>query len=495
MAGKGRKRGTRRPARRGVPEATALRGRFAEGVHPALDAVNRSLPVDRRLWREDLRASMAHARMLGTCGVLPPKAAARIVRGLRRIAREFEEGRFQERPGDEDVHMAVERRLVELIGADGARLHTARSRNDQVATDLKLHLVGASGAAVAGVREAQRALVALARRDGKAVLPYYTHLQRAQPVLLGHWLLAYVEMLERDREGLVYEPRECPLGSAAGAGTSFPIDRHRTARELGFARPSPNSIEAVSSRQEAARFAAGLAAAATTLSRLGADLVLWSSREFGFVRLGDSVSTGSSIMPQKRNPDGAELLRAQATRVHGAAWRLQEIQRGLPLGYFKDLQEDKAALFEAEDTLAAMLAVAVAMLGDLSFDLVRMRAAAEDPAGFLLATEAADHLARQGVPFREAHAAVGRLVREAEARGVGLSDLPPEALAAVHPLLGPDVRRVLTVDGALAARRALGGPAPANVAREIRAWERRLGRVEPGRGSRAGRASRRGSAG
>ncbi|MFM8980790.1 MAG: argininosuccinate lyase, partial [Planctomycetia bacterium] len=269
-------------------------------MHPALDAINRSLPVDRRLWREDLAGSRAHAEMLGATGILPPAAVRRILAGLARIEREWAAGRFVAAPGDEDIHMAIERRLIELVGADGARLHTARSRHDQVATDLRLWLAGACGRLEARVRGVQRALLALARRDGQALMPFYTHLQRAQPVLLGHALLAYVEMLEQDRRGLAYEMRECPLGAGAGAGTTFPIDRRRTARRLGFRAPSPNSLEAVSSRRDATAFLAAAAMLATTLSRLGADLVLWTTREAELARLGDAVSTGSSIMPQKR---------------------------------------------------------------------------------------------------------------------------------------------------------------------------------------------------
>ena len=453
-----------------------LRGRFAGGVHPALDVINRSLPDDRRLWREDIEGSRAHVRMLGARGILPPESVETILGGLEAVAAEFAAGTFVERPEDEDIHMAVERRLTELVGPDGKRLHAGRSRNDQVATDLALHLRAASAAARAAIADVQRALLDLVERDGHAVLPYYTHLQRAQPVLLGHVLMAYVEMLGQDAEGLVLPEGDCPLGAGAGTGTSFPIDRHATAAALGFGRPGPNSIVSVSSRREATLFAAGLAACATTLSRLGGELVLWASREFGFVRLGDAVSTGSSIMPQKRNPDGAELLRAKAARVTSAMQRLYELPRGLPLGYHKDLQEDKAALFEAEDELGAMLAVAAAMLRDLSFDHDRMRAAVEDASGYLLATEAADWLVQQGVPFREAHEAVGALVSTAEAAGVALEALPDDALRAAHPLFDERLRAVLDVDAAVAARRAPGGTAPENVRAACAAWREALAR-------------------
>ncbi len=442
-------------------------GRFASGLHPALDAINRCFEVDRRMWREDIEGSLAHARMLGSTGIIEPEAAERIIAGLRQVAEEFEQGHFVDRPDDEDIHMAVERRLTELIGEDGRRLHTGRSRNDQVATDLRLYLRAASERLVAGVQRVQQRLRVLAGRDGECVMPYYTHLQRAQPVLLGHVLYAYVDMLEQARVDLARTPRECPLGAGAGTGTSFPIDREQTARELGFERPAPNSIEAVASRHDATMTVAAMASCAVALSRLGADLVLWCSREFGFARLGDAVSTGSSIMPQKRNPDGAELLRAKATVVSGALQRLLEIQRALPIGYCKDLQEDKPAVFEAEDTLLQMLAIAEAMLGDIAFDGQRMRAAVEEPGGYVLATEVADWLVKRGVSFREAHAAVGLLVREAEARGVDLASLPDDVLAAAHPRLDGSVRAELSVDAAVAARAAVGGTAAANLRRRL----------------------------
>jgi argininosuccinate lyase len=481
-AGTPAKRAAQKPRKRAARTQPAggealLRGRFASEVHPALAAINNSLDVDSRLWAEDIVGSIAHARMLGETGILPARAVARILKGLQAVAQEIADERFDVHDGDEDIHMAVERRLTELIGEDGRRLHTGRSRNDQVATDLRLHLMESAAALRAGVRAVQASLLALARRDGDALLPYYTHLQRAQPVLLGHVLLAYVEMLGQDHEGLAYAARECPLGAGAGTGTSFPIDRASTAKGLGFGAPSPNSLEAVSSRRDATMFAAGMAASATTLSRLGADIVLWSSREFGFARLGDAVSTGSSIMPQKRNPDGAELLRAKAARVNGALARLLELQRGLPLGYHKDLQEDKPALFDAEDTLAEMLAVADAMLGDIVFDREAMRAAVTEPSGYMLATEAADWLVRRGVAFRAAHEAVGRLVRTAESRGVALEALPLEEFRAAHAAFDKRVFAALTPEAAVRARSAVGGTAPRNVARQIARWERRLAKA------------------
>jgi argininosuccinate lyase len=473
-----------------------LRGRFEGEVHPALDRINRSLPVDRRLWREDVDGSIAHARMLGERRILPKAVAARLVAGLKKIRREFETGTFRQRPQDEDIHMAVERRLTELVGPDGGRLHTGRSRNDQVAADLWLHVFRMGREAMDRVGGVQRALVRLARRDGDALLPAYTHLQRAQPVLLGHHVLAYVEMLERDAErlGTAWSGPwdHWPLGAGAATGSAYPVDprvalRHvlsedafgrlawRGSRGAAFARTGANSLDSVSSRDGLSQWVSAAAICAVTLSRLGEDLVLWTSREFGFARLGDAVSTGSSIMPQKRNPDGAELLRAKCARIIGQLTALLTLQKGLPLGYSKDLQEDKAILFDVEDALFAMLDVAEAMLGDVRFDRARMRAALDEPSGHVLATEAADWLAKRGVPFREAHRAVGALVREADRRGVGLPDLPLEAFVEAHPRFDRGVFRALTPEAAVAARSAPGGTAPRNVKTQLERWEASLG--------------------
>ncbi len=476
-----RARRTTKRAGRGL-----LRGRFEGEVHPSLDAINRSFGVDRRLWCEDVDGSMAHAEMLGACGILEPAAVRRIVRGLRKVHAELAAGTFVAKPTDEDIHMAVERRLTELIGPDGGRLHTARSRNDQVASDVRLHLGRLFEVVFPPLASLQTALVSLAREHGGAILPAYTHLQRGQPVLFGHHLLAYVEMLDRDAWRLAAASSDefpWPLGSGAATGVSYPIDRAKTAEALGgpSARPSANSLDAVSSRDQLTQWVSAAAQCAITLSRLGEDVVLWTSREFGFARLGDAVSTGSSIMPQKRNPDGAELLRAKCARVTGDLMTLLSLQKGLPLGYAKDLQEDKAALFDAEDQLLAMLRVATAMLEDLHPDVERMRAAVDDPTGFLLATEAADWLAKHGVPFREAHRAVGALVREAEERGVALEALPLEAFRAAHPRFDATVYEALTPEAAVAARSSVGGTAPENVAREIRRWERILGMDVGGR--------------
>ena len=454
-----------------------LRGRFEGEVHPALDAINRSFDVDVRLWCEDIDGSVAHAQMLGAVGVLEKAAVARIVKGLRTIHREFEEGTFAPKPTDEDIHMAVERRLTELIGPDGGRLHTARSRNDQVATDLRLHVGRLFGLFGPLVRDLQRALVRVAGEHGGAILPAYTHLQRGQPVLFGHHLLAYVEMLERDRARLSAASSvefPWPLGSGAATGVSYRIDRRRTAKALGGPSgvPSANSLDSISSRDQLTQWVSAAAQCAVTLSRFGEDVVLWTTREFGFARLGDAVSTGSSIMPQKRNPDGAELLRAKCARVTGALVTLLGLQKGLPLGYSKDLQEDKVALFDAEDCLREMLEVSVAMLEDFHPDPERMRAAVDEPSGYLLATEAADWLAKRGVPFREAHRAVGALVREAEERGAALEMLPIEVFRAAHPRFDETVYEALTPEAAVAARASIGGTSPRNVALELARWSR-----------------------
>jgi argininosuccinate lyase len=479
-----------------------LRGRFEGEVHPALDAINRSLPVDVRLWREDVDGSIAHAEMLGARGILTKAQARRIVAGLKKVRREFERGTFRAKPTDEDVHMAVERRLTELVGPDGGRLHTARSRNDQVASDIRLYAKRLVVRATDGVRSLQKTLVRIAQRDGDAILPAYSHLQRAQPVLLGHHLLAYVEMLDRDW-GTFHsvDVAPWPLGSGAATGVSYPIDRRRTTRTLArpadvLSRladvPSANSLDSVSSRDLVSDLVYAFARCAVTLSRLGEDLVLWTSREFGFARLADSVSTGSSIMPQKRNPDGAELLRGKAARVIGDLVTVLTLQKGLPLGYSKDLQEDKEALFDAEDTVLAMLAVAEAMLSNVRFDRARMRAAVTEPSGYLLATEAADWLAKRGVPFREAHRAVGALVREAERKGVALEALPLDAFRAAHPRFDRTVFRALTPEAAVALRSAIGGTAPKNVARETARWAKALGISRPPRRARSrGRRARR----
>ncbi len=449
-------------------------GRFQQGTHPLVDAYTLSLPVDRRLWREEITASIAHARMLGRQRIIPRADANAIVRGLREIGREMEEGRFPWRDELEDVHTNVEARLAEKIGEAAGRLHTARSRNDQIATDLRLYAKDACGRAIEAIRALQRALLALAEANRRLAMPGYTHLQRAQPVLLAHHLLAYLEMLERDTERFGEARRRAdalPLGTGALAGVAHPIDREGVARELGFARLCENSMDAVSDRDFVVDFIGAAAICMTHLSRLAEEIVLWSSAEFGFLRLPDAFATGSSIMPQKRNPDVAELARARTGRVHGQLVSILTMLKGLPLAYNRDLQEDKRAFFEAEDTLLETLAIFAAMLPELRFDAARARRAATE--NYALATDLADYLVRQGLPFRQAHDVVGRLIQYAEEQGKPFSRLTSAEFKRFSPLFPEDASK-LDLASALQARSAPGGTAPRQVAAAIRRWRRRL---------------------
>jgi len=457
------------------PRTTASKtwgSRFAQATDPLADKYTLSLATDRRLWREEIAASIAHARMLGKQRIIPGRDAQAIVRGLQAIGREIEAGTFPWRDELEDVHSNVEARLRETIGEAAGRLHTARSRNDQVATDLRLYTMNACVRMADAIRTLQRALVALGEANRRVVMPGYTHLQRAQPVLLAHHLLAYVEQLERDLERFAGAHRHAdalPLGSGALAGVPYPIDREAVAKELGFSRIADNSIDAVSDRDFAVEFVAAASLCMTHLSRLAEEIVLWSSAEFGFVRLPDAFATGSSIMPQKRNPDVAELARARTGRTHGALVSLLTMLKALPLAYNRDLQEDKRALFEAEDALLETLEVFAAMLPQLAFDATRMRRAAT--ANYALATDLADHLVRKGLPFREAHDAVGRLVAYAEEQGKTFGQLTPEEYKRFSPqLAGAKV----DLASALRARDAIGGTAPRRVSAALRRWKRKL---------------------
>jgi argininosuccinate lyase len=458
---------TRRRAAAAPRAAKAWAGRFAAATAPAVEAYTASLPVDRRLWAEDVAGSVAHVRALVRARLLTRREGTRLERGLAAVRRELAAGRFRFLPSDEDVHMAVERRLTELVGAVGGTLHTGRSRNDQVALDLRLWLRAECDAVDAALRSLQRALVAVARRHVDAVMPGYTHLQRAQPVLLAHHLLAYREMLARDR-GRFRDCRaradELPLGAGALAGAGFPLDRARVARDLGFARVAANSLDAVADRDAALEFLAAATIAAVHLSRFGEELVLWASEEFGFVTLPDAWATGSSMMPQKKNPDVAELVRARTGRIAGALVALVVTLKGLPLAYNRDLQEDKAPLFDAAATLRDSCDVLAALLPALRFDTARMAAAAD---GLLLATDVADRLVERGVPFRRAHAIVGGLVRHCLATGTGLRDLDAATLRRHAPLLDVAFVRGLTPARSVARRRVLGGTAPAEVRRQL----------------------------
>lgn len=444
-------------------------GGFSEAPAPSVEAFTASIDLDRRLYRHDIRGSIAHAEMLARQGILSRREAERIVRGLRAIEREIERGRFRFSRADEDIHMNIERRLTEKIGPAGAKLHTARSRNDQVALDLRLYLREEIDEILKAVARLERALARLARRSLDVVVPGYTHLRRAQPVLLAHHWLAYVEMLERDR-GRLEDCRErtdvLPLGAGALSGTSFPIDRAYVARRLGFRRISKNSIDAVSDRDFAIEFVAACAILFVHLSRLAEELVLWSSAEFGFIELPDRYCTGSSMMPQKKNPDVPELVRGKAGRIFGHLQALLAMMKGLPLAYNRDLQEDKAPLFDTVDTVKASLEVCAAMVEGIKIQPERMAAAARD--GFMNATDLADYLVERGIPFRTAHRLVGRIVRHCAERGCRIEELPLEELRRFSPRIGSDVYDFLSPEAMVRRRRAPGGTAPANVKRRLR---------------------------
>ncbi len=446
------------------PPAAPWGGRFQEPADRGARAFTASLPFDHRLWPFDLLGSEAWARALAKGGVLSEAELETILRGLAEIRAELQAGIFPFRLDLEDIHMNIEQRLIEKVGAVGGKLHTGRSRNDQVALDMRLWLRAEIDALGTAIREVQTALLEQAERHRDCPMPGYTHLQRAQPVLLAHHLLAYVWMLQRDRERYADARRRLdvlPLGAGALAGTTVPVDRHALARELGFARPSPNSIDAVSDRDFALEFLAASAICQMHLSRLGEELTLWASAEFGFVELPDAYATGSSLMPQKKNPDIAELVRGKTGRVYGDLLRLLTVMKGLPLAYHSDMQEDKEAFFDAADTVRGCLEILAPLLRGLRFRTERLRALAGE--GFATATDLADYLVRKGLPFREAHRVVGRAVALALERGVGLEALPLEELRALSALFGPDFREVLTVEAALAARAVYGGTAPAAV--------------------------------
>ncbi|UJA20067.1 argininosuccinate lyase [Thermoleophilia bacterium SCSIO 60948] len=442
--------------------------RIDEPQDPLFQAINTSLGFDRRLWREDIRGSIAHARGLERAGVLDAAERDRLISGLEAVGAEIESREFDFERGDEDIHMAIERRLTELVGPLGGKLHTARSRNDQVATDVALHVRGRATEARLLIASLMERLLELATEHDSDPLPGYTHLQRAQPVYLGHHLLAYFWMLRRDArrfEQVLEAAEEMPLGSGALAGLNFELDRETTAEELGFARPAPNSIDAVSNRDFVLDFLYAASACATHLSRIGAEIVLWSSSEFGFCEPDPGFSSGSSIMPQKKNPDAAELLRAKAPRITASLTTLLGVTHALPLAYSKDLQEDKPALFAAADELELALRVAERMLRGLRFDTERMASAAADdlPA----ATDVADMLVERGMPFREAHGIVGDLVRLAVETGRGLAELTPDELAERSELLDERYFELLGDRGWLESKRSPGGTSSAALAAQI----------------------------
>jgi len=449
-------------------------GHFADGPAPLMEQINASIGFDKRLYAHDLAGSRAHARMLAAVGLLSEGERDAILGGLDDIETSIAAGQFDFSPGLEDIHMNIEARLTDVIGEPGRKLHTARSRNDQVATDFRLWLRDVVDSVDGLLRDLQRVLLERAEAHHDWVMPGFTHLQAAQPVTFGHHLMAYVEMFGRDR-GRFADGRkrlnECPLGAAALAGTSFPIDRQATADDLGFDRPAANSIDAVSDRDFALEFLGSAAIAAVHMSRLAEELVLWSTPQFGFVRMSEAFSSGSSIMPQKRNPDAAELLRGKTGRIVGSLNGLLLTLKGLPLAYSKDMQEDKA-VFDAADTLRLCLAAATAMVETMHVNRDAMRAAAG--VGYTTATDLADWMVRKlGVPFREAHAATGRAVKLAEEAGVDLADLPLEQLQSVDERITSAIFEVLSVERSVASRTSFGGTAPQCVLDAVGSAKRR----------------------
>ncbi len=446
-------------------------GRFGEGPDAVMRAINASLPFDKRMWRQDIAGSQAHVAMLGAQGIISAADAQAISDGLAAVAEDYGANGVLDDADLEDIHMATEAKLSELIGPVAGRLHTARSRNDQVATDFRVWVRDAIDATDIALVALIDALLARADEHADAVMPGFTHLQSAQPVTLGHHLMAYVEMLRRDR-GRFADARarlnKCPLGSAALAGTGFPIDRDMTAQALGFDGPTANSLDSVSDRDFAIEFLTAAVQCALHLSRLAEEIIIWASQPFGFVTLPDAWSTGSSIMPQKRNPDAAELVRGHSGRIMGCMTSLMVTMKGLPLAYSKDMQEDKEPVFEAYDLLALSLSAMTGMIATITFRTDRMRTLAE--AGFATATDLADWLVREAdVPFREAHHITGQAVKLAEEGGCGLSDLSLDVLQAIDPRLDEGVYTVLTVDASVASRISHGGTAPIRVKEAIAA--------------------------
>jgi argininosuccinate lyase len=452
-------------------------GRFETKPAELMTRINASIRFDKRLWREDIAASRAHATMLRDQKIITEADAADILKGLDQIADAYERDGVPERIELEDIHMTVEHRLGELIGPAAGRLHTARSRNDQVATDFRLWVRGACEEAGDAVRNLQRVLVERAEQHIETVMPGFTHLQVAQPVTLGHHLLAYYEMLRRDLSRFMdarERMNESPLGSAALAGTGFPIDRHATADALGFEQPTANSLDSVSDRDFALDYLSAAAQCSLHLSRLAEELIIWASPQFGFVKLSDEFSTGSSIMPQKRNPDAAELVRGHSGRIIGALTSLMVTMKGLPLAYSKDMQDDKEPVFEARDLLMLSLEALAGMVSTVEFVPERMRAAATQ--GFSTATDLADWLVREAdVPFREAHHITGRVVKAAEEQGCDLADLPLDVLKHIDGRIDERVYDVLSVEASVRSRTSYGGTAPERVREQIAKAKEDLG--------------------
>jgi argininosuccinate lyase len=448
-------------------------GRFSSGPDAIMEEINASIGFDQRLYRQDIAGSIAHATMLAEAGILTHEDRDAIVNGLNAVLAEIESQKFKFSRALEDIHMNVESRLRELIGDAAGRLHTARSRNDQVATDFRLYVRDAIDTLLAQIKVLQLALVERADAEAETIMPGFTHLQSAQPVTFGHHLLAYVEMLGRDA-GRLSDARarlnESPLGSAALAGTPYPIDREMTAKALGFDRPTANSLDAVSDRDFILETLGAGAIMAMHLSRFAEELVIWSSAQFNFIRLSDKFTTGSSIMPQKRNPDAAELVRAKVGRVIGALTSLMVVMKGLPLAYSKDMQEDKEVAFDALDALSLSLAAMTGMVGDLTVNRERMRQAAS--MGFSTATDVADWLVRQAnIPFRDAHEITGHIVKLAEEKGIPLDGLTIEDFKLIDHRIDSRIHKVLSVESSVRARRSYGGTAPENVLAQAARWK------------------------
>ncbi len=449
-------------------------GRFTEATDRLVEEFTASIPYDWRLYPYDIAGSMVHATMLGRQGIITKKEADRIIRGLEDILKEISSGKFEFRIDLEDIHMNIENRLIETIGPVGGKLHTARSRNDQVALDIRMYLRDEIGNLHDLLAQIQKVIVDLADRHRDVILPGYTHLQRAQPVLFGHHLLAYYEMFERDRgrlEDCFRRVNVMPLGAGALAGTVLPIDRKFVAKQLAFKSVSENSIDAVSDRDFAIEFASACAQIMMHLSRLSEELVIWSTSEFGFVTIADAFTTGSSIMPQKKNPDVAELARGKTGRVYGSLVALLTVMKGLPLAYNRDMQEDKEAIFDAADTVSLSLSVFTEMLKRISINKEKMRRAAED--GFITATDLADYLVKRGLPFREAHQVVGKTVLRAIELGCGLGNLPLQEYKKLSPLVREDVYEALSVEASVSRRKSYGGTAQTNLNKRLQTLKKR----------------------
>lgn len=458
------------------PNKKLWSGRFAEELNALAFEFSKSIHVDKRLYREDIAGSLAHVEMLAQKGVIAPSEATQIGRGLREIEKEIDEGVFPFESGQEDIHMAIEQRLREKIGSVAGKLHTARSRNDQVATDERLWLRSAIRSLSESLVSMQRALLEQSEAHFGAMMPGYTHLQRAQPILLSHHLLAYVEMFERDKSRLqdaLDRMNFSPLGAAALAGTPFPIDRHKTAKTLGFAGIIENSIDAVSDRDYVIEFIAACAIAMTHLSRIAEEWVLWSSHEFRFIDIADAFATGSSLMPQKKNPDIAELVRGKTGRVYGALMSVLTTMKGLPLAYNRDMQEDKPPMFDAFDITKQSLDVFAAMIRSTRFDEVEMKKAVFRD--YSTATELADYLTKKGVPFREAHEIVGKIVRFCAEERMLLPDLHLKTLHSFSPAFDDDVFEYLNPEKSLARKKSAGSTSPKEVAKQLAKWKRALG--------------------